>query len=126
MRLSTIYAEIPSPPEVTFDPVVRYASLADRDMKSILANGDHVPGLVSNMYKYQYVSLGSRVMGKSDEQRSVARMMQMEDRPGRLIDPAFTAMVEPVAPYRTYYVDFATWIVRWNPGWYDLPRGGVL
>lgn len=49
----------------------------------------------------------------------------METRPERLVDPLWTAMQE-YGRDGQYYLNLATWDIQRHPGWYDLPRGGIL
>ncbi len=52
-------------------------------------------------------------------------MLRMETQPGRLVDPLWTPFEES-GLQGTYYVNLATWDIQRHPGWYDLPRGGIL
>jgi hypothetical protein len=52
-------------------------------------------------------------------------MLQMETSPARLVDSSFTPFGE-VGREGEYFVNLATWDVQRHPGWYDLPRGGIL
>jgi hypothetical protein len=52
-------------------------------------------------------------------------MLQMETQPLRLVDPLFTAFEES-GREGTFYVNLTTWDIQRHPGWYDLPRGGIL
>lgn len=80
----------------------------------------------TTMYRYQFVSRAHVAQGVSlTPQRTVAKMLQMETKPGRLIDTHFTAFEES-GRQGTYYVDMAVGDIQRHPGWYDLPRGGIL
>ncbi|OCF32745.1 hypothetical protein I316_05666 [Kwoniella heveanensis BCC8398] len=52
-------------------------------------------------------------------------MVQMETQPRRLVDPLFTRFTE-AGRETTYYINLRNWDIQRNPGWYDLPRGGIL
>jgi hypothetical protein len=52
-------------------------------------------------------------------------MLQMEMDPGMLIDPLFTTFEEEGREGR-YFVNMTSWDSQRHPGWYDLPRGGIL
>lgn len=58
-------------------------------------------------------------------QRSVAKMLRMETEPERLVDPTFLPMRE-AGRDGTYYLNLSTMDLQRHPGWYDLPRGGIL
>lgn len=49
----------------------------------------------------------------------------METRPARLVDPYFTPLSES-GREGVYYVNTWNSDVQRHPGWYDLPRGGIL
>ena len=52
-------------------------------------------------------------------------MLQMETKPGRLLDTSFSSFQES-GRSGMYYVDTSTGDIQRRPGWYDLPRGGIL
>lgn len=52
-------------------------------------------------------------------------MLKMETQPGRLVDPHFTPLPES-GREGVYYVNTWNGDVQRHPGWYDLPRGGIL
>lgn len=52
-------------------------------------------------------------------------MLQMETNPHKLVDPLFTPFRE-AGNNRTYYINLSTWDIQRHPGWFDLPRGGIL
>jgi hypothetical protein len=52
-------------------------------------------------------------------------MLQMETSPGRMVDPYFIPLDEAGREGR-YYLNTTTWDIQSHPGWYDLPRGGIL
>ncbi|WVQ80158.1 hypothetical protein IAT38_002263 [Cryptococcus sp. DSM 104549] len=107
-NMHDLYASVPSPP----DPKLGWAaSPLDEELYEALANYENPRGVRTNLYRYQL--------------RSVARMLQMETQPQRLVDPLFTPFKE-AGRDRMYYVNLDTWDVQRHPGWYDLPRGGVL
>ena len=116
---------IPSPPEPNFElePGMTYT---DREVRSRLMYYEEPEGVKTTMYRYQFVSRAHVAQGVSlTPQRTVAKMLQMETKPGRLIDTHFTAFEES-GRQGTYYVDMAVGDIQRHPGWYDLPRGGIL
>jgi hypothetical protein len=50
----------------------------------------------------------------------------MESSPGRMMDPHYIPMPESGHPKSIYYLDTREWDIQRHPGWYDLPRGGIL
>ena len=50
----------------------------------------------------------------------------METSPGRMIDPHYIPLAEAGRPGSTYYLNTREWDIQRHPGWYDLPRGGIL
>ena len=49
----------------------------------------------------------------------------METTPDRLVDPLWTPFLESGREGQ-YFVNLADWDIQRHPGWYDLPRGGIL
>ncbi|WWC71430.1 uncharacterized protein I206_105386 [Kwoniella pini CBS 10737] len=106
--MQDIYSEIPSP----HDPHFAYSdSIPDRELFDSLEAYENPYGVQTDLYKYQI--------------RSVSKMVQMEMQPERLADPLFIPMQE-AGREGTYYVNVSTWDIQRHPGWYDLPRGGIL
>ena len=52
-------------------------------------------------------------------------MLQMETEPGKLVDPGFVPFRESGRD-GTYYVNLSSFDIQRLPGWYSLPRGGIL
>ncbi|KAK6910808.1 hypothetical protein I203_104841 [Kwoniella mangroviensis CBS 8507] len=106
--MQEIYSSIPSPP----DPHFKHSdSLSDRELFNSLNDYENPFGVKTDSYKYQI--------------RSVAKMVQMEMQPERLVDPSFTPLQE-AGRDATYYVNLSNWDIQRHPGWYDLPKGGIL
>ncbi|WVQ72084.1 hypothetical protein IAR50_001629 [Cryptococcus sp. DSM 104548] len=107
-NMQDIYASVPSPTDSALKP---NESPIDQEIHQSLRNYENPEGIKTDMYPYQI--------------RSVAKMMQMETQPKRLVDPLFTPL-EEAGTDKTYYVNLSNWDIQRHPGWYDLPRGGVL
>ncbi|ODO11128.1 hypothetical protein I350_01731 [Cryptococcus amylolentus CBS 6273] len=107
-NMQDIYASVPSPTDPDFEPT---ESPVDQEIHRSLQNYENPEGVKAEMYLYQI--------------RSVAKMLQMETQSKRLVDPLFTPLKEAGAD-RIYYVNMSNWDIQRHPGWYDLPRGGVL
>ncbi|ORY35502.1 P-loop containing nucleoside triphosphate hydrolase protein [Naematelia encephala] len=107
-RMAELYASLPSPEQPDFE-----ASFwtADNEAKRRLMDLEEPQGIKTRLYQYQF--------------RSVAKMLQMETQPKRLVDPIFTPLHEEGRD-GVYYVNLTTWDIQRHPGWYDLPRGGIL
>ncbi|WVQ95089.1 hypothetical protein IAU59_002183 [Kwoniella sp. CBS 9459] len=106
--MQDIYTSIPSPSDPIFEPT---SNPADQDLFSSLENFDNPAGVKTDLYRYQL--------------RSVAKMVQMETQPRRLVDPAFTAFRE-AGRDAEYYINLNNWDIQRYPGWYELPKGGIL
>ncbi|WVR09439.1 hypothetical protein IAU60_006506 [Kwoniella sp. DSM 27419] len=106
--MQDIYTSVPSPPDPFFHPA---DSSADQELFDAMERFDNPLGVKTDLYRYQL--------------RSVAKMVQMEMQPDRLVDPLFSPF-EEAGRSGTYYVNLTTWDVQRHPGWYELPRGGIL
>ncbi|WWD19169.1 hypothetical protein CI109_103627 [Kwoniella shandongensis] len=108
--MQDIYASVPSPPDPEF---FGYESTSPQDAELYdgLENYENPKGVKTFLYRYQI--------------RSVAKMLQMETKPNKLVDPLFTPFQE-AGREGIYYVNLLTWDIQRHPGWYDLPRGGIL
>ncbi|KIR27533.1 DNA supercoiling protein [Cryptococcus deuterogattii LA55] len=107
-NMQDIYASVPSPEDPLFgetmDPV-------DQELYDSLSNYENPRSILTSLYLYQI--------------RSVAKMLQMETNPHKLVDPLFTPFRE-AGNDRIYYINLSTWDIQRHPGWFDLPRGGIL
>ncbi|KAK4686248.1 hypothetical protein P7C73_g3887, partial [Tremellales sp. Uapishka_1] len=108
MRMPDVYAAMPSPVPFSFQPT---SNLLDQDLHHRLEEQDNPEQVKTEMYPYQH--------------RSVAKMLQNETQPGRMMDPQYTQFQE-AGTDAAYYVNVSTWDVKKDPGWYELPRGGIL
>ena len=120
--MADLYALVPSPPTFQLEPQ-KGQTREERYVERCLNGFEEPEGIQTTLYQYQFVG----VLPEIDQrlhQRSVSRMLQMETRPGRLMDPNYTRLEESTGG--TYYVDLSTWDVQRHPGWYQLPRGGIL
>ncbi|WWC63468.1 uncharacterized protein I303_106071 [Kwoniella dejecticola CBS 10117] len=106
--MQDIYSQVPSPPIPQF---VNPDSISDRELFDSLQAYENPYGVQTDLYKYQI--------------RSVSRMVKMEMQPERLVDPLFIPIQE-AGRNDVYYLNMATWDIQRHPGWYDLPRGGIL
>lgn len=78
----------------------------------------------STLYQYQKVSFQCT---RSDVQRSLSRMLQIELAPGRIREPEYLEMHEgTVGAGRAYFLDTKSWIFRRELDYYNLPKGGIL
>ncbi|KAK8854687.1 hypothetical protein IAR55_003426 [Kwoniella newhampshirensis] len=108
--MQEIYASVPSPTEPRFRSASSTSPL-DRELYDCLENYENRRGVRTFLYRYQL--------------RSVAKMLKMETQPERLVDPLFTPFQE-AGRKGVYYVNLSNWDIQRHPGWYDLPRGGIL
>ncbi|WVO21450.1 uncharacterized protein IAS62_002759 [Cryptococcus decagattii] len=107
-NMQDIYASVPSPEDPLFGETM---NLLDRELYDSLSNYENPRGILTSLYLYQI--------------RSVAKMLQMETNPHKLVDPLFTPFRE-AGNDRIYYINLSTWDIQRHPGWFDLPRGGIL
>ncbi|OXG48040.1 DNA supercoiling protein [Cryptococcus neoformans] len=106
--MQDIYASVPSPEDPLFGET---KNPLDQELYDSLSNYENPHGILTSLYLYQI--------------RSVAKMLQMETNPHKLVDPLFTPFRE-AGNNRTYYINLSTWDIQRHPGWFDLPRGGIL
>jgi hypothetical protein len=130
MGIHELWLNIPSPktPEAQdWTP----KSAGDRKAHSCLLRGDDIEGIKTNMYRYQVVRFILIVLYRVEVvltiQRSVNRMIQMENNPKQLINPQLTELIECGRPGKSkYYVNLANFDIQVRPVPYSLPRGGIL
>ncbi|WRT68549.1 uncharacterized protein IL334_005526 [Kwoniella shivajii] len=106
--MQDIYTGVPSPHAPQFGPTT---SLPDKELFESLEAYENPYGVRTDLYKYQI--------------RSVAKMVRMEMQPEKLVDPLFTPFRE-AGREGAYYVNLSNWDIQRHPGWYDLPKGGIL
>ncbi|WWC90504.1 uncharacterized protein L201_005440 [Kwoniella dendrophila CBS 6074] len=106
--MQEIYSSVPSPP----DPEYEFSDIKlDQDLFDSLEAFENPLRVRTNMYRYQI--------------RSVARMIKMEMQPEKFVDPIFIPIKE-AGRDGIYYLNLNNWDIQRHPGWYDLPRGGIL
>jgi hypothetical protein len=123
--MSDLYSAIPSPVMPEFAMEAGQTG-TEKEVYLRLMDNEEPEGIQTSLYRYQFVSNGTVLFRPFPYfQRSVAKMLQMETKPGKLVDPTFVPFRESGRD-GSYYVDLRTFVVQRHPGWYTLPRGGIL